>query len=580
MTTATRVLNYFGPGFPGPEEHVTHKITFDRTRGVFVRFGGFSVLGSDNTWELDPSAAEPRWEQKFPLTRPRERGDHYQWWDPVSGLTIMHGGIGDPFDYLSDTWTWDGIDWVELTGVIPPTTERFFGAHAYDEARKKFILFGGRLADFSGNALQDTWEWDGGAATSWIDVTPGGTKPAKRTGSHMAFDPIRSESILFGGLDETVPAAPVFVGDVWSWDGTRWLELETVQSPGINRGAVFAYSAVHEGIVMAYGFASGLTLAQIKETWILKSLGEWERVFQTGVLPEARDFIGFATDVDRGSVVMQGGADQEAPITARYTDTWEFDRNGQWVELELGFLFDDTEVEVLSGARLIDLLAVSSSVLDRAGFFADAITAFDAVEVIGGAGNAIQYAFRIDGQLTWFDSVTSTWVASDGSVAETNPQADIRANLSTLDLTGGKRVQNFALLVTAGVDTPELEQVTVTFNAVAVAELPPIEPPAPRECLVFGHVRDEDGQPIFEARVRVFPPAAGFAHGNHQIHGEPVSTTTNAAGRWELSLAETATKSQTVEFRITHVKEAQVFTSSFLGKTIPDEETKEFKDLS
>jgi hypothetical protein len=63
----------------------------------------------------------------------------------------------------NDLWSWDGTTWRLLAESGPPA--RAMGALAYDEARDRLVLFGGRRG--WPDDLNDTWEWDGRA---WHEV--------------------------------------------------------------------------------------------------------------------------------------------------------------------------------------------------------------------------------------------------------------------------------------------------------------------------------------------------------------------------------------------------------------------------
>ncbi len=58
---------------------------------------------------------------------------------------------------LGDTWAWDGKEWKQLATAGP--SPGAMGYMAYDKARDRTVLFGGRPG-WPNNA-HDTWEWDG-----------------------------------------------------------------------------------------------------------------------------------------------------------------------------------------------------------------------------------------------------------------------------------------------------------------------------------------------------------------------------------------------------------------------------------
>ena len=96
--------------------------------------------------------------------------------------------------------------WTQKQDVGP--SARGEHAIAYDEARERVVLFGGREG---GATLQgDTWEWDG---TDWTQVAD--TGPDARSGHALAFDAARERVVLFGGE----AAGSALRGDTWEWDG-------------------------------------------------------------------------------------------------------------------------------------------------------------------------------------------------------------------------------------------------------------------------------------------------------------------------------------------------------------------------
>jgi len=75
-------------------------------------------------------------------------------------------------------------------------------ALAYDGARQRTVLFGGRHDD---PGLADTWEWDG---TVWTRRSPVQSPPA-RIGAALAYDAARGRTVLFGGRSATA------LSDTW-----------------------------------------------------------------------------------------------------------------------------------------------------------------------------------------------------------------------------------------------------------------------------------------------------------------------------------------------------------------------------
>jgi hypothetical protein len=260
-----RLLTASGPGprtFPG--------LAFDRRRGEVVVFGGNRVLfgkpGEIATLLADTWVWRDGWWSRRDLMGPSARAEAAMAYDSARGRVVLFGGYERSTDgnvRLGDTWEWDGRRW-SLVATSGPAA-RSGAAMAYDDRRRRMVLFGGRTPPaLSG----ETWEWDGSA---WARVADGGAEP--RFNPVMAFDTLAGEVVRFGGwtghertADTSIFRAPrwhqlaiagpsprnhaamaydagrrrvvlfgghdgdnVF-GDVWEWDGSRWTLADDVPS--------------------------------------------------------------------------------------------------------------------------------------------------------------------------------------------------------------------------------------------------------------------------------------------------------------------------------------------------------------
>lgn len=103
---------------------------------------------------------------------------------------------------------------------------------AYDPLRSKVVLFGGatQVLPF-GIYNAETWEWDG---TTWTQKFPAHS-PHARIGGAMAYDPITGTVLLYAGYYDA--GGPfIFLHDTWAWDGSDWTELFPAHVP--NSGVV------------------------------------------------------------------------------------------------------------------------------------------------------------------------------------------------------------------------------------------------------------------------------------------------------------------------------------------------------
>jgi len=123
-----------------------------------------------------------RWRFHGTDAHPWSRWGHAMAFDSARGVAVLFGGQDNNTGaLLQDTWLWDGTGWTDATprplympSATPPPA-RFYHAMAYDSVRQRVLLFGGQ--DPQGNALNDTWEWNGrtwapafpatGASRSW-----------------------------------------------------------------------------------------------------------------------------------------------------------------------------------------------------------------------------------------------------------------------------------------------------------------------------------------------------------------------------------------------------------------------------
>jgi hypothetical protein len=109
----------------------------------------------------------------------------------------MFGGTGGGAP-PSDTWTFDGTTWTQLSG--PGPSARLFPAMA--TLNGKVVLFGGQeLA--TGHLLQETWTFDG---TTRVNLNISG--PPARTAHAMTT--LNGRVFVFGGQTPSSHHPPVF----------------------------------------------------------------------------------------------------------------------------------------------------------------------------------------------------------------------------------------------------------------------------------------------------------------------------------------------------------------------------------
>jgi len=178
----------------------------------------------------------------------------------VGNLTVLFGGLesGSILMLLGDTWLWTGTNWFAASPVNSPSA-RFNHAMAYDAARQRIVLFGGRFGGFGSGTAGDTWVWTG---LTWTQLTPPAS-PTARFGHAMAYDEIRQRVVLFGGSGSSGQ-----LGDTWEWDGTNWLVRSSSNHPSPRYEHAMAYDQLRQRVVLFGGYSSAFL--NLDDTW------EWD----------------------------------------------------------------------------------------------------------------------------------------------------------------------------------------------------------------------------------------------------------------------------------------------------------------
>jgi hypothetical protein len=233
----------------GPALTVGAALAFDAGRGRSVLFG------RTDTWEWDGSV----WTQPSPAVVPPTRTGHAMAYDAARQCVVLFGGtyfvpMQGPA-YRTDTWTWNGINWVQQAPAAAPSG-RSGHAMAYDPVRQRVVLFGGGIL---GSTFDDTWEWDG---SNWIALAPA-VRPSQRQAHSMVFDPQQGAVVLFGGRGTL--ASQMF-GDTWHWNGTTWTQMVTTSTPPARASASIAIDPATSQVLLHGGIDAN---AQRDDTWLL-----------------------------------------------------------------------------------------------------------------------------------------------------------------------------------------------------------------------------------------------------------------------------------------------------------------------
>ncbi len=276
-----------------------------RLLGVFpfLPAAALSVLGAAL------GAQGPAWTFVASPTAPINRSEHAVAYDAARQRTMLFGGRNT--NPLGDTWQWDGQAWSSVQPTPSPSA-RYGHAMAYDAARQRIVLFGGFVAGPSSNptpvAVADTWEWNG---VTWQSL--GGLAGPSARGRHaMVYDAARQRVVLFGGASG--PTSTTRFADTWEWDGVNWTPRLTSVFPAARSGHAMAYDSVRQCCVLFGG-----DVGAGNDTWSWN--GQAWTQYAAATAPTARKGHAMAFDAARQRVVVQGGEWNSSILG----DAWDWD---------------------------------------------------------------------------------------------------------------------------------------------------------------------------------------------------------------------------------------------------------------
>ena len=252
------------------------------------------------------------WIQVYPSTSPAARGVAKMVYDAARREVVLFGGCVAPDSSVpcvdsDETWVWNGRDWIEKSPANRPPA-RHTHAMAYDSVRQEVVLFGGvSINGVNPQHFNDTWVWDG---SNWHQRTPAHS-PSPREMHAVAFDEARGKMVLFGGVP------PIWVGgETWLWDGSDWTQVSPATPPPLRWQFSMVYDSRRDRVVLfgGWGGSSGLS-----DTWSWDGSNWHEEV--TSTAPSARWGHAMAYDPVRGEGVMFAGLNP--PSFA--ADTWVWD---------------------------------------------------------------------------------------------------------------------------------------------------------------------------------------------------------------------------------------------------------------
>jgi len=260
--------------------------------------------------------------------------------DPVGGAMYLYEVDTQSSSTTAGSaslWRWNGSAWSLASSTstpipTPPTPKEFAEqAFSYDPLRAETLVFGGYgSTNVPSNA---TWIWNG----AWTSQTSAAA-PSPRLGASMAYDPVHDARVLFGGISSvsysgTTQIDGTLYADTWVWQGSAWAPGATNgPSPRYSSGMAFDGQDIILFGGMVHGSGSGDP--GIGDTWKWSwngTAGSW--VQQSGTGPSPRGDFAMAEDLLRQQIVLFGGSPFENALDdTPYNDTWIWTSGAGWTQ--------------------------------------------------------------------------------------------------------------------------------------------------------------------------------------------------------------------------------------------------------
>lgn len=243
---------------------------------------------------------------------------------------VAFGGADAVTGQNRATWIYDpGKDaWTSI--ALPRRGAPASRAHArlaWDPVHSRLVMFGGREGSTD---LQDTWAFDPVRRTWSPLVTScrrGTVCPPPRDSHGMVWSSVLRRILVFGGQSGETER-----NDLWAFDGTAWTQLKTAGAPSPRYYFGMAEDAATGRIVLLGGVADNQGLS---DTWILDPATlTWSKA-RGATVPEPSSGMGMAWVQSVGAVVATGGA-VAGNCSVGATTSWAFDMPSEtWFQVRM-----------------------------------------------------------------------------------------------------------------------------------------------------------------------------------------------------------------------------------------------------
>ena len=196
-------------------------MAYDPELHMVLLFGGISPVQTflDDTWGWDGTT----WHELDPGHDGPPPGQAAMAWDPALDAMVLVAASNSG----TDTWTWSGTHWVDHRQIDPylPTGVLLL---AFDPAVNRLIGVGfGNVIGPGVGAVTQTWTWDG---VTWRQITTPRV-PSGYGVLGLGWDPVTARLLLF--LEGPVTPVPILA---WAFTGSDWMQLPSPVAPRLIEG--------------------------------------------------------------------------------------------------------------------------------------------------------------------------------------------------------------------------------------------------------------------------------------------------------------------------------------------------------
>jgi hypothetical protein len=309
--------------------------------------GSTSETATEDTTDTDVVDCSGR-----PIAVPSARGELDGVWDAERGRMLLFGGDqGTPVmcmsqtEFVAEVWAFHtDCNNFEQLDPGPGMSARGRYAIALDETRGRALIHGGRYrAGTSGDYTlhDDLWAFEF-ATDSWVELpTAGG--PSPRTNHAMVV--LGDRLVLYGGNASTDGLSFIPLDDTWVFelDTEVWVQVDTPNTPGARLFHASAASPEDGTMIIQGGGDENAFLGPFfRDMWALQlgpdgTTGTWTQLDQGLTGPPGTTWADLVFDASVPRVILWSGHDDGALGNTNTLWSWG---DGGWTQLETGDVLD------------------------------------------------------------------------------------------------------------------------------------------------------------------------------------------------------------------------------------------------